>query len=271
MKKIWTCSAGVLMTLTLAQLPAFAGDDDEGNTIGTRYSLEADRKMSRGFHLFAGEEMRLKDGFSSVDRFHTTAGASFKINDFLKAGVMYTLITVRKDDDLGEKFWDWRHRGSFDVTGTWKPGLWRLSLRERFQATFKTRDVNEYQQPQTALALRSRLKVSRKFPGSKLEPYAACELRLVLNGPKWDANSTDAVQYAVSEYSGHSDVYSDRLRSRVGLEWSLGKHHSLDFYCIYDRFKDKNIDSRKEPVLKMPVTTSHASYLAFCAGWRFEF
>lgn len=252
------------------QLPAAADDDDSNSETGVRISAEADKKVSKGIHVYANEEMRL-NGLSSVDRFYTTIGASLKINDFLKLGLGYSAISAWKEDDLGDNYWDWRHRGFFDATGSYKFGICRFSLRERIQATHYTNDVNEYQKPQTALALRSRIKISCKLPQSKLEPYAAFEHRLALNGAEWDSKST-TTDFANSAYLGHSDVYTNRLRAQAGLEWRISKKHSLEFYGLYDRLTDKDIDSkRKSAVLKSIVTETHSNYVAFGAGYCFSF
>ena len=264
---IW--ASAICLGLFAVQQPAMADGDDSDSDVGTRFSAGVDKKISKGFHVFAEEEMRL-DGLSSFDRFYTTVGTSYKINDYLKIGAGYSAISVLKDPVDASKYWDWRHRGFFDVTGSYRTGSWKFSLRERFQATRMTKDVNTFQQPKTATALRTKLKISYKIPMSGLEPYLAFEHKLALNGAEWDSWSTTS-SFASSAYLGHSDVYTSRFRTEGGVEWELNKKNAFDFYCLYDNLTDKNIDSKKTAVLKEAITTVHSSRLAFCVSYVFSF
>ena len=123
--------AVALIGIFAAQLPAFADDDDDlATSFGTRYSVGIDKKIIKGLHVDFEEELRL-DGISALDKSYTTLGVSWKVLPFLKIGAGYSAIGARTADDLnpGTMVWDWRHRGTFDVTGTVKSGAWKFSLR----------------------------------------------------------------------------------------------------------------------------------------------
>ncbi len=260
----------LVLGMTASQIPAAASDDDSDDNFGTRYSVAVDKKLAKGLHVSVEEELRF-DGVSDLDRLYTTAKISYKINQYLKVGLGYSAIAASKTNSLNEDYMDWRHRGFGEVTGRYKTGGWTFSLRERFQATYKTRNVNTYQQPKTALALKSRAKVSYGFQKAGLEPYVSVEHRLFLNGAEWDDAST-GTSYESSSYLGHGDVYTNRIRTMGGLEWNISKKHSIDFYGLYDSLKDKEIDSkRKSAVLKAPVTTDKTHYFALGIGYTFSF
>ena len=272
MRKIAMLLAAALVSIAAAQVPALAGDDDADNSFGTRYSAGIDKKITKGLHVFAEEEVRVNGDFSSLDRMYTSAGISYKICPYLKVGAGYTAINAWREDSEGVKSWDWRHRGTADITGMIKEGGWKFSLRERFQATYKTREVSEYEQPQTALALKSRFKVSYDIPKTGLSPYVSIEHRLALNGAKWDDLCTDETNFRNSEYIGLKDIYTSRLRSQFGLQWEMSKRNALELYFLYDNITDRNIDCKKSRVmLKEPVTTTQRNFMAVGLGYTFSF
>lgn len=265
--------AAALMGLFAFSAAATAQDaaDDEGLPFGTRYSVGLDKKIIKGLHVELEEEARLVDGVSTLDKLYTTAAVSYKVCPYLKVGAGYSAISARRmNEDV--MTWDWRHRGFADITGMIKEGGWKFSLRERFQATYRTREVSVWEKPQTALALKSRFKASYMFKRSGLEPYASIEHRLMLNGAKWDELSTDEANFRKSEYIGLKDVYTNRLRSQFGLKWEISKKNAVEIYGLYDNITSKNIDSKKsKPQLKLPVTTEHSNFAAIGIGYTFSF
>ena len=132
--------------------------------------------------------------------------------------------------------------------------------------------MNEWQQPKTAMVLKSRLKASYDFYRLGLEPYAFVEHRLLMNGAEWDSRSTHIYEYANSTFIGHSDVYTNRIRAQVGVEWDIDGRHAVEIYSLYDRITEKEIDAKKtKPVLKMPVSTTERNFIAIGIGYTFSF
>lgn len=182
MKRIYI----VLVFLLGGAFNTFAQTDvDLDPECGGRLSLAVDKKLAKGLHIKIEEEIRMDGNFSSFDRFHTTLGLNYKVNDYLKVGVGYAMINPYCS--ANSAFKNSRHRLMLDATGSVRLGDWRLSLKERFQATYRTGDMNEYQNPRTALTLKSRLKVSYKGL-QRIEPYAYLEFRNTLNAPVIKAN-----------------------------------------------------------------------------------
>lgn len=251
--------------------------EDEVEPLGGRISAKADWKIAKGLHVTVEEELRL-NGDYLLDRSYTSAGISYKITDWLKAGVEYTAIGVHKELEVGYEVYnyvDWRHRVSADLTGTVKIGRLKLSLRERVQGTHKTAEKNNFQQPQTEWVLRSRLKAAYKFRNVPLEPYVFLEPRLLFNGAKWSEEGVTE-DFKSATFLGHKDVYFSRIRSAAGVEWKLNSRNSFDFYVLYDYLTDKEIDARKEGSnkgiqLKEPIYTFHTHKLSICVGYKFSF
>lgn len=279
MKKILYIMA--LCSVFLASASVAKADDDDSDAFGARLSAEADWRIKKGVHAHVSEELRFLGGSQVFDRSYTEVGFSYRFCDYVKAAVSYTAIAVHETvapidaPDQLEHSIEWRHRMSGDLTFQYDMGQWRFSLRERIQGTHKTGDINNYQQPQTGWALRSRLKVAYKFRTVALEPYAYFEPRLMLNGAKWgdEAGSDD---YKEAEFLGHKDVYVNRYRGAAGLEWTLNSRNSIDFYMLYDHLYDKLIDARKEGSnkgiqLKEPVKGIASDRISIGIAYKYSF
>ena len=223
-------------------------NEDVDTDFRARVSAEVDKRIIRGLHIGLSEEFRLKDNLSSVDRFYTTLGVSYKFCPYFKTSVSYTLMNLHKfDSDADSWGWELRHRMALDLIGSYRIGNVKFNLRERFQLTHRTGEMNIYQNPRNELVLRSRLKVSYEFPNRPLEPYMSVEVRNTLN----------AVHYCAPEYTSvpgdnisYNDVYISRVRLQPGVEWKLNSRNSLDFYILADYVYEKDIDANKSGNLK---------------------
>ena len=146
--------AAILAVPTLAEEQL---REDAGTDFGGRVSAEVDKKLMKGLHTFVNGEARLNDNFGNFYRYQGTVGASYKVNDYLKTALSYTFIENKNSKDE----WKIRNRFTFDLTGSYRFGDFKLSLRERLQLTCK--DVNnKYQDVAKGLTLRSRLMVQYK-------------------------------------------------------------------------------------------------------------
>ena len=274
--------AAALCAALFAAPVTMHADDDDSDAFGARVSAEVDYKIMKGMHVSVSEEVRFLGGSDIFDRSYSQVGFTYKICDYLKAGVSYTAVAVQKTkvempdtEEIVTNWTEWRHRVSGDLTASYKVGQWKFSLRERVQGTYKMRELNNYQQPQMGWVLRSRLKVAYEFRSVPLEPYAYFEPRLVLNGAKWGEESTGD-NYKDADFLGHKDVYMNRYRGAAGLEWTLDKRNSIDFYVLYDSLYDKEIDARKEDSkkgvqLKAPITGVSAQRVSVGIGYKYSF
>ncbi len=232
----------------------------------TRTSLGLDYKIAKGLHLEAEYELRTEDNLSKIDRHQASFGVSYKINSWLRAGASYTYIYRQ-----GSDYWAPRHRVNADVTFGFKTGSWRFSLKEQLRYTYKTEDLNEYQEARNAFLLKSRLKAQYKG-FAKIEPYAYVEVRNTLNDPTCSA-TWSTVDEAYSDYSflGYTSVYVNRVRGALGLEWKLDKHNSIDFYALLDYCYDKNIDTDKAGTKLKSLTYDQALNTSLGIGYKFSF
>ena len=284
MKKLIIVSLAALLAL-----PTFAEDDqwreDAGTDFGGRVSAEIDKKLAKGLHGFANGEFRFNDNFGNFSRYQGTAGVSYKVNDYLKTAVSYTFIENKKTKDSTD-IWKSRHRFTFDLTGSYRIGDFKLSLRERFQVTHRTDDVNKYEDNKNACVLRSRFMVQYKGL-SDWTPYAYVDVRNTLNAPKWSytfddysgnfytSPDKDNRNIDTTYFQGNKDVYINRVRLGLGAEWELSKQHSFDFFVLYDFCYDRDIDVKKKSVKKKnwleSVTYRKNQDISFGIGYKFSF
>ena len=221
------------MTSVFANAQDFVYQDPEFGIAG-RISVAFDQKIASGLHVALEEELRSMDGFTELDRSLTSLHISYKTCPYFKVDAGYTFMKVFGNPD------DLRHRANLDFIGVYKFRQWKLSLRERFQTTTKTKEINTYQQPRTALALRSRLKASYNCRTMPLKPYASFEIRNTLN----------SVDFACLPVVSYNDVYINRYRGSIGTEWVLDSRNLLDFYILLDYNYNIDIDATKKGKLK---------------------
>ncbi len=279
MKKLLLLS----LALVLASAPIFAQTSVELDPeFGGRLSLTLDKKLAKGLHFNIEEEMRMDNSFTSFNRLQTTVGISYKLNNYFKLGFGYAMINPYSNSN--NAFKAVRHRFMADATGSLRLGDWRLSLKERLQATYHTGDMNEYQSPRTALTLKSRLKVSYK--GMRhMEPYAYIEMRNILNAPVINATYNTATDtwgyYNGTSFTpkgepgwfldGFTGCYTNRLRGSIGFEYLFDRRSSIDINIMVDHIMDKVVDANAEGT-KLKSYTHETGLIGWIvAGYRYSF
>lgn len=268
----------LLPILLLLPTAVFAQTElDDENDFQTRVSIGIDKKITKGFHFKAEEEFRFEDASTAIDRFQTTLGLSYKLFDGLKAGVSYILLNPYADKK--GSFKNPRHRFSFDLTGSYKAGLWTFTLKERLQMTHRTGDFNPYQSASNAWVLKSRVGAKyRGLPG--LKPYGFFEVRNTLNAPTVQATYNSATgAYSPTSgtaeagwfLSGWDGMYVNRLRLGLGMEYELSKHHGLDFFLLSDYLTDKSIDANADGTVLKSYTLQHGLNFTLGVGYTYSF
>ena len=200
--RIW-----LLMLLFGIVSSVYAQDDDF--TTWTKFKVN--HKIDSRFSVSGDVELRTKDDMNKWDRWGLTVGGDYRAYSFLKLGVAYETHLC----DLGDSGWKFRHRYHLSATASFRYQWLKVSLRERFQQTFDSGDVET--------RLRSRLKLSYAPTKGIVSPYFSVELYQSLDdAPFWRAA---------------------RMRYRPGIELNLAKRWSLDaFYCYqYEPSKGKHI------------------------------
>ena len=269
MKKLWLlCLLAALPLSVWAQNAYSIPVNDLETDFGGHFSLTLDKKLARGLHLTADGEVRLKNDFSTLGRWHAGAALTYKVNPYLKVGAGYQFIERLNS----ESEWTPRHRLYFDVRGMLRTQSWRFSLKERFQYTHRDPDgMNVFQNNPNALALKSRLKAEYTGFGA-VNPYAYVEGRLVFNDPSCSAG-WNPISHTFSDYSfiGYTDTYFNRLRGAVGAVWKLSPNHALDFALLGDYNYDKNVDTNAEGTKLKSIEYDRMFRMNVRVGYTFSF
>ena len=247
----WEEGAGIPPTRGNAQ------EIDEGSDVQGRLRATFEVPFAKKFDFTWSEQVRLMNNFSSLDKVVSTVGVGYKPWEFLKFGIDYSLVAERTFDteemevqipsldangnqrfdditgepiynftmmDVEKKGWAMRHRTNIDVTGMYRIGRLKLSLRERLRIQFRTDSVCKYEKPETTFSLRSRFKTAYDLRNSRWEPYAFVELYTMLNSPKPVDNFKD--------FPLQNEAYLNRVRVAVGTEFKINNYHRLDMYYM---------------------------------------
>ena len=229
-----------LMAALLSVGTASAQSDDFG--IWTEMNVE--KKLSNRLTLEGGLDTRNK-GLDEMERRSVGLGLDYKITDWLKAGVSYSLLIDHnnKVNSSGKKYadyWGLRHRFNVQLTASHDFGRLGVSLRERWQYTYRPeKTVDRYwnytdeedDRYEGALAdehtyrgkgsnkWRNRLQLKYKLT-KQWRPYVSAESTV-----------------------GGSGV--DKMRYAAGTEIRLTKQHVFDLHYMYQHiYKDDDEANR---------------------------
>lgn len=248
----------------------------QNDDFGAWFSASAVKKVDQRLNIGVEAEYRLRDDLKTSDRWSVGLDASYKVFPWLKASGGYTLLRDYNqkytyyddpDDDYDEdengnpipygytgkvkkaaEYWGTRHRFNVSLTGQWSVGRLDLSLRERWQYTYRpeksvTRDYYSYDidgnvtgvnidtdddgnveektyKGKGKSVLRSRLMLEYNIPHCKVDPFVSAEA--------YNAWSLYKVRYT------------------VGADWKITKPHTLSIYYRYQNVRN-NDDIDDEP------------------------
>ncbi|MBR5841938.1 MAG: DUF2490 domain-containing protein [Bacteroidaceae bacterium] len=234
---------------------------------GVWTSIEGSTKLNKKLELSLEGEYRTQDMSSMTERASGAVNLSYKDKNFLpflKADVGYTYMYMQYMGDTEVKYltdedgdyeldgegnlipkhmnvdapyWTARHRATASLTGSFKLGRFKFSLRERYQYTYRMAaecdreryyyygyPFNEWdmetpeflvdeKEAKSDHKLRTRLQVSYNIKGCPLEPFAEVEIYNELD----NAMALDKVRYT------------------VGTDYKINKKNKLK---VYYRFQD---------------------------------
>jgi len=227
----------IMMVVLMAAItvPAQAQSDD----FGLWTSVEATKKINKKWSVGVESEFRLQDNLGAVGRWTAGIGAAYKPYKWLKFDAGYKFV----DDHLTETYtsskgnekwlpyyWSTKHRFYASVTGTLPLGNFRLSLRERWQYTYRPevttacwnitdgeQDDDKVKRGKGKNVLRSRLQLAYKIPYSNIEPYVSAEF--------------------------YTSDRLDKVRYTAGAEWEINKKHALE---LFYRYQDVHVDDGEQ-------------------------
>ncbi len=226
-----------------AQETANGSHDDVGLSI----DISAEKRLSKPLLLTIDAEYRQRNNCATFDRATLGAGVDYKILPWLKgtAGLVFMLVNNdSKERSRSDGTTKWirqekvtpRYRAYAALTGSYTIARLKISLRERYQYTFRsaytaTRDyytaAGDYNYStdvrrgaRSYHVLRSRLQVSYNIRHCPVTPYASAEI-----------------------YNSLTDKFNTRkLRYSVGAEWKVNKQNALSLSWTYQDVRGEDGD-----------------------------
>lgn len=207
--------------------PTSSMADDAGLVASVEASHKFSKKLSAGLEA----EFRSRNNFRTADRVSIGGDVSYKLLSWLKAGVGYCLLIDNNHENLTYQddgvnynnwrpsYWGLRHRFNVTLTGSYKIQRVELSLRERWQYTYRPSRVtdnfdfdegeweDDHVRGKGKNVLRSRLQVEWDIPKCKYDPFASVEF--------------------------HTTRNLEKTRFIVGVERGVMKKHYFKLYYRY--------------------------------------
>ena len=219
--------AVLLLMLCAASFPISSLADDAGLVL----SAEASHKIRKGLNAGIEAEFRSRNDFRTADRVSFGANISYKVLPWLKASAGYSLLIDNNHEEITfqddgvtlnnwrPSYWGLRHRFNVSLTGSHKVQRVEVSLRERWQYTYRPgKVIDNFDFDEVAWedhdvrgkgknVLRSRLQLEWDIPRWKFDPFASVEF--------------------------HTTRQLDKTRFVVGVDHTIKKTHQFKLYYRY--------------------------------------
>ena len=217
----------------------------EGDDFGIWTEVDVEKKVSKKLSLEGGLEMRTRDNVKTVDRWSGSVGASYKLTDWLKASAGYTLLydNNEKWNDKQTKvanFWGTRHRFNVSLTGSVDFGNLSVSLRERWQYTYRPEKTVERTKVSNG-------KVEDKTYNGKGKNVWRNRLQL-----KYKVTSMWRPYANGETYVAGSGL--EKYRLSAGTEIRLSKKHSFDVQYMFQKSCSDDDDEGNRHILGVGYT-----------------
>lgn len=222
------CTSWLFVSVLLLSMAV--GASAQGDDFGIWTSLGVEKGINKKWSLGAETEYRMRNDTRTADRWSLGVDATYKVAKWLKASAGYTLLYDNNKEDISynedgsynnwrPSYWGLRHRFSVSATGSVGLGRFKLSLRERWQYTYRQEKTvrrydfdNEWWEDKVRMSkskhlLRSRFKADYDVPKCKVDPYVEVEL-----------------------FTGSS---LEKVRYTAGADWKIRKKHVVNFFYRY--------------------------------------
>ncbi len=213
----------LIYMLFLFAVPMFVHAQE--NDFGMIYSIGATKKIDKKWSVGAEAELRTRNDARTVDHLTAAVEGSYKFTTWLKLSAQYKFLSDRREEKL--KQWDTyrpsyftpKHRVSVSLTGDVKVDRFKLSLRERWQYTYRPEKItdryvfaddvweDDVVSSKAHNTLRSRFQVEYDIAKCKIDPFASVEI--------------------------YNSMAIERTRLTVGAEYKLAKKHVFEIYYRY--------------------------------------
>ena len=210
------------------------------NDFGMWYSISTEKKITKKWSAEIEAEMRTRNDARTWDRWSAGVSAKYKLTRWLNAEAAYVFLNDNNPEKISyhtngdynnwrPSYWGTRHRFNVSLTGKVGFGGFEVSLRERWQYTYRPEATTERYDFDNSLwedvdvrgkgsnVLRSRLQVEYNIPKSKVDPFASVEL--------FNAWHIDKVRYV------------------IGAEWKIRKKHVIGAEYIYQTINGDDDDN----------------------------
>ena len=139
----------IIMLMILLPIGVKAQSDE----FGTWTSVSLDKKLSKQFSLGTELELRTGNNLKNIDRWSAGISVDYRLAKWLKASAGYTYLydyhpeayTYQDDGDLNKRtmtYFGSRHRLNVSLTASKDFGKLNVSLRERWQYTYRPEQEN---------------------------------------------------------------------------------------------------------------------------------
>lgn len=215
----------VVLVATMC-MPLSVKSDD----FGMWGELNVEKKLSKKWNVGLGLEYRSRNNMKTCDRFSVGADVGYKVNDWLKVTVGYTLLDDHfyKENNKGTKYadyWGLRHRINVTFTLSHSFDKFNVSLRERWQYTYRQeKTVQRYYVNTTATHDAGEEADEHTYNGKGKNVWRNC-LQL-----KYKVSSVWRPYVNAETYVAKG---LDKIRYAAGTEIRLNKQHSLDVKYMY--------------------------------------
>lgn len=232
----------------------------QSDDFGVWAEANIEKKLNRDLTLDAGVELRTRDDVGELDRWSAGVGLSYKLTDWLKAALSYTLLddNNHKVNSSGKKYsdyWGQRHRVSVSLTFSKTIGNLSISLRERWQYTYRPEttadrywnytdedDDRYYGEP----VVKSGITETHTYRGKGSNKWRR---RMQL---KYKLTKTWRPYINAESVVGDSGF--DKMRYSLGTEIRFTKQHWLDVKYLYQHSFSDDDDEGNRHVIGLGYT-----------------
>ena len=238
-----------LVILPLTASRAVAQSDD----FGIWAEANVEKKINKQLSIDGGLELRTRDdGFGELDRWSVGIGVSYKVLSWLKASLSYSFLEDHnhKVNSSGKKYsdyWGPRHRLNVSLTASQQFGRLGISLRERWQYTYRPEQTvdrywNYTDEDDDAVfgepVIKKGSTQTHTYRGKGSNKWRN---RLQL---KYKLDKTWRPYISAESTIGGSGL--DKMRYSLGTEIRLSKQHSFDVKYLYQHsYKDDDAEGNR--------------------------
>lgn len=231
----------VLMSILVVamSMPVMAQDDD----FGIWGEVNVEKNISRKWNVSGGVEYRSRDNVKTTDRWSVGVDAGYKITDWLKASAGYSLLDDHnyKTNSKGTKYadyWGLRHRFNVSLTASKSFGNLNISLRERWQYTYRPEKTVTRYYVNTTTSHDAGEEADEKTYSGKGKNVWRNRLQLKYKVSKMWRPYVNAETYMSNGW--------DKIRLAAGTEIRLSKQHSFDVkYMFQHPFNDDDEEGNR--------------------------